>query len=214
VTGVWERFPWLAFLSGLCTVLAAMACIVVPKTSDGAKTQDWQVAPSVLVSIFTALGNASLRFALAEGFQMAWWSRVTEKPRTISRLHEYYKHGTSALSAGLLLRNHSFIGFASLLVIILAVDGPLLQRASSTVVELREMNAVPVNITLGTQLPYGFTGLVFAGDSAAVASWSLLNENFAFVFDDYNQRRPIPADFALNAGCRGVFEGEIEAMGL
>ncbi|KAK4445146.1 hypothetical protein QBC34DRAFT_473034 [Podospora aff. communis PSN243] len=214
ITGAWKRLPWLSLLSGLCTVACAVACIIVLRASDGANTEEWTVTPSVLVSIFTALGNASLRFALAEGFQMAWWRRATDKPRTISRLHEYYQHGTSALSAGLSLRHPSFIGVATLLVTILAIDGPILQRASSTALVVRETDAVPVSITLGTQLPYGFTGLVFAGDNAAIASRSLLNQDFASVFDDYNQRRPIPAAPALGSGCRGICEGQIEAMGL
>lgn len=90
VTGVWERFPWQPFLNAIVTILCAIASIVFLKLSDGANTEDWSVAPSVLVSILTAVGNASLRYAVGEGFQMAWWSKATERPRTVGRLHEYY----------------------------------------------------------------------------------------------------------------------------
>ncbi|KAK0614391.1 hypothetical protein B0T14DRAFT_570330 [Immersiella caudata] len=213
-TGFWRRLPMLALLSALCTLLSTVACAVALRASDGANTEDWQVAPSVLVSIFTAFGNAALRLALAEGFQMAWWTRVTEKPRTITRLHEYYQHGTSALSAGLSLRHPSFIGVASLLVTILAIDGPLLQRASSTALVVRSANATPVAMTLGKELPYGFTGVVFSHHGRDTASRSLLSEDFTAVFDDYSQRRPILATHTLGSGCRGICEGEIEASGL
>ncbi|KAK1831947.1 hypothetical protein QBC39DRAFT_371333 [Podospora conica] len=212
--GVWERFPWQPFLNALVTILCAVACVVVLRLSDGANTDDWSVRPSVLVSIFTAVGNASLRYAVGEGFQMAWWSKATATPRTVGRLHEYYAHGTSVLAAGLSLRKPSFIALATLLASILAIDGPLLQRASSTRLVERQVPSTPVTITLGTQMPFGYTGKEFAGDSVALSTRPLVNPGFATVFSEYSQRVPISAAAVAPGQCIGVCEGEIEAMGL
>lgn len=141
--------------------------------------------------ILTAVGNASLRYAVGEGFQMAWWSKATERPRTVGRLHEYYSHGTSVLAAGLSLRRPSFIALATLLASIPAIDGPLLQRASSTRLVERQVASAHVRITVGTQMPFGYTGKEFAGDSSALSTRPLLNPGFADVFRDYSQRVPI-----------------------
>lgn len=214
VTGVWERFPWQPFLNAIVTILCAIASIVVLKLSDGANTEDWSIAPSVLVSILTAVGNASLRYAVVEGFQMAWWSKATERPRTVGRLHEYYSHGTSVLAAGLSLRKPSFIALATLLASILVIDGPLLQRASSTRLVERQVTSAPVRITVGTQMPFGYTGKEFAGDSSALSTRPLLNPGFSTVFSDYSQRVPISAAAVAPDQCHGVCEGEIEAMGI
>lgn len=115
---------------------------------------------------------------------MAWWSKATERPRTVGRLHEYYSHGTSVLAAGLSLRRPSFIALATLLASILAIDGPLLQRASSTRLVERQVASAPVRITVGTQMPFGYTGKEFAGDSSALSTRPLLNPGFADVFRD------------------------------
>lgn len=164
--------------------------------------------------ILTAAGNVSLRNAVGEGFQMAWWSKATERPRTVGRLHEYYSHGASVLAAGLSLRRPSFIALATLLASILAIDGPLLQRASSTHLVERQVASAPVRITVGTQMPFGYTGKEFSGDSSALSTRPLLNPGFADVFRDYSQRVPISAAGVAPDQCHGVCEGEIEAMGI
>ncbi|KAK3328258.1 hypothetical protein B0T19DRAFT_442174 [Cercophora scortea] len=214
-TGVWTRFPFLPFTSILATVLSAVACVVVLVRSDGANTEDWQVRPSVLLGIFTAAGNASLRYALAEGFQVAWWSRATTKSHTLGRLHEYYTYGTSALAAGLSVRSPSFIAVASILTFVMVIDGPLLQRASSTVLVVRDGEVVPVRMTVAPQIPFGFTGMDFAGDHSPLTTRSLLNPGFMSVFNAYSQRQAISAEkVAAPGSCLGICDGEIEAAGL
>ncbi|KAK0648032.1 hypothetical protein B0T16DRAFT_388352 [Cercophora newfieldiana] len=125
------------------------------------------------------------------------------KPNTIRRLHEYYMYGTSPLAAGLSMRSPSFIAVASILVFVLAIDGPILQRASSTALVVRETsdsNMVPVTLTIASQIPFGFTGTDFAGDYSPIVTRPLLNPDFASVFTAYNQRRPIPGDRIEAAG--------------
>lgn len=212
ITGYWKRLPALALLSLIVTLLSAAACVIVLALSDGANVQDWKVSPAVLIGIFTSVGNAALTYALGEGFRIAWWTRATGKSNTISRLHAYYTHGTSAVSAGLSFKKPSLIALASVLAGIMAIDSPLLQRASSTELVVREDVAIPVSMTLATQLPFGFTGMEFAGDSEAIASRPLLNPSFAQVFRAYSEKEPIRVASAL--GCQGVCDGEIEAAGL
>ncbi|KAK3685157.1 hypothetical protein B0T22DRAFT_442350 [Podospora appendiculata] len=56
--GVWARFPFLPFAGILATVLSAVACVVVLVWSNGANIKNWQVRPSVLLGIFTAVGKS------------------------------------------------------------------------------------------------------------------------------------------------------------
>jgi hypothetical protein len=211
-TGVLKRFPWSAGAACLLAVLCTAACIGVLAAANGSPVSQWRVAPPVILAILAAVVNASLSFALAEAVNYRWWIQALEGGSTLSDLERVWMYGTnfgSALTAG---KHVNLIAVASVVVTILAIDGPLLQRALSTNVSDINVHGAPINVTLADQIPLGYSGLELISSGLNLLGSALVREQFQEVIQKYQQREPIISQSLT--GCYGVCTGEIEGAGL
>ncbi|EXJ55845.1 hypothetical protein A1O7_08776 [Cladophialophora yegresii CBS 114405] len=210
VPGFWQRLPWAATMALILAILCGAACIAVLMVSDKQEVEGWSPRPSVWLAIFSALANASLRFALSEGVCIAWWRRAS-MPGTLGDLHRSWIAGVSLKAACWSVHRLNLVALASIILAVVAVDGPLLQRASST--KLAQISSTTsLNMTLAKELPFGYTGMDYVGDNAPKNNRAILTPWFLHQFLAYNQRSPILASPDL--GCRGICIGEIEGAGL
>jgi len=168
------------------------------------------VRPAVWLAILTAIGNASLRYGLAEGVTVAWW-RHALRPVPLKHLHQLWEHGTSIRSACLSVYKPRVVTYATILTALVVIDGPLLQRASLTKLA-QEVEQSAVNITIAPQIAYGFTGVEYAADYGQKANRPIVTDWFLDTLLNYNQRSRIKADVA--SGCQGVCTGSVKAAGL
>lgn len=211
-TGVIRRLPWMALAALTATLCFGAAAAVVLWLSDGQNTQSWfYVSPSVLLAICTMLANACLGFALSEGFVIAWWTQAMQTG-PVRRLHDNWSYGTSFFGALEGIFKGSLISLATIAASVVIVDGPLLQRASTTSITQRSSISPAVNITIATHLPFGYTGMDFAGDVGAQAQRPVLTPWSLPVILAYNQGDAITASTA--SGCAGVCKGIVEGAGL
>ncbi len=131
------------------------ACVAVLVISDSQPISSWRVQPTVLLVIFSTVANTVLAFALAEGVTLSWWKRALDGG-TLRGLHEHYKSGTSVWASLSNIRRFNMVGFACIMTMLVAVDGPLLQRASSVTTQVLE-DAVAIQATIAPELPNGYT---------------------------------------------------------
>lgn len=210
--GFLKRVPWITLCAVVAVGCSAAACAVVLWQSDGKNTEEWwYVRPPILLAIFAMVANGCIRFILSEGLPVAWWTGAL-RARTIARLHTDWVYGTSVRSALSGVFKGSLVAFATIAATAVAVDGPLLQRASSTKLARSVPVTAAVNITIATQLPFGYTGMDFAGDVGSLAERPLMTPWSLPVVLGYTQGKAISA--ATASGCKGVCEGTLEAAGL
>lgn len=93
--GILNRWPWAAAAALTAVLICAAACIAVLKLSYLQEVERWVVAPAVLLAIFSAVANTSLRLALTEGINVAWWHQVS-KAGSIRDLHAYWTCGRAS----------------------------------------------------------------------------------------------------------------------
>jgi len=212
-TGVARRFPWDAGAACLLAILCTAACAGVLAAANDTPVSQWHVAPSVILAILAAVVNGSLAYALAEAVNYRWWIQAVEGRATLNDLNRVWTFGTSVGCALMAGRHINLVALASVAVTILAIDGPLLQRAISSVVKDISVGPLPVNATLADQIPLGYSGLELLGaSSGSLLSSSLVTEQFQEVVQQYQQRQPIIAHSI--SGCPGICSGHLEGAGL
>ena len=118
---------------------------------------------------------------------------------------------TSLKAAVLSFRQFNLVALATIVVTAVVIDGPLLQRASSTTL-VERIEKVSVNITIAREAPFGYSGIDIASDNARKANSAMPTSWFLRTLQAYNQRDLIPASPGF--GCQGTCTGEIEAAGL
>ncbi|KAL8665656.1 MAG: hypothetical protein Q9168_007658 [Polycauliona sp. 1 TL-2023] len=204
--GFFRRVPWLgliAFLGALVGILAAAAILY---TSNDKPVHDWSLQPTVYLAIASAATNILLHFALTQAANVAWWRRAIRKDSTIADLHRNWDYGQSLWASITSGRHFSAIALASILVALVPVNGPLLQRASR-VQRGRFDQDTEVRVNIAAEIPGGYTGyLSDRGHSPA-----LLTSRFVQVVQEFNQKSPISIP---NSGCKGSCDGRITGAGL
>jgi hypothetical protein len=212
-TGVVKRFPWDAGAACLLALLCTAACVGVLAAASETPVLQWRVAPSVVLAILAAVVNGSLAYALAEAVNYQWWIQAVEGKATFNDLHRVWIFGTSVVSALMAGRHVNFVALASIAVTILAIDGPLLQRAISTHVKDISVGPLPINVTLADQVPLGYSGVeLLDTDSGGRLTSVLVSEQFQQIVRQYQQREPIVAHSIT--GCHGICSGYVEGAGL
>ena len=200
IPGIRRRLPWIALLAAVGVVIAIVSTLVVLVNSHGKPIDSWPdhrrpIQPTVLVAVFTAIANTLLRYLLAEGVQLSWWTKALDGA-TVGDLHRYWSFGSSAFAAALAGRHFNWISLASLITTLVVVDGPLLQRSSTVAVQ---SYAAPVNISAQhptAPLPLGFTGISAQNGRAYVFSPPFLG-----VVQQYYKNSEIPMSYS---GCNGT----------
>lgn len=122
---------------GLAALLITMGCaffsLAVLVASNNRTVDSWTVQPTVYLAIAAAIANSAIAFAHARAVPIAWWHAALEGT-TIRSLHRQWKTSGSIAHAIANGRHLSLALMTTILVSIMIVDGPLLQRAASVVV--------------------------------------------------------------------------------
>jgi len=71
VSGIYKRIPWSGALALLTVLLCAGADAAILYKSDGQPVDSWQVSPSVLLAILSAVANVCLQYARSQGMVIA-----------------------------------------------------------------------------------------------------------------------------------------------
>jgi hypothetical protein len=204
-----KSLPWSAVLSVIGVVLLTFASAAVLKLSDGQPTADWPsvavlMQPTVILAIISVLSNILLRYAMSEGWRITWW-RKSLKEGTIADLHRNWAYGNSNLDSIKSGRHFNRISLAKLVTTLAVIQGPLLQRSSSSVLH-RSSQAIEISASLSPSfLPFGFTGL----STSRAPVISLLTPQFLSAIQEFNRRSAIP----LISSCTGVCTTQLKAAG-
>ena len=188
----------------MASLILGLLCILftalILYSAHGSRVDMWPysthtVQPAVLLAFISTATNVLLNYAMSEGCIIAWWLKALEGGE-VNDLHRYWSYGTSAGAAMLSGRSFNKVALACLLTSSLAINGPLLQRAS-TVATKQYTTIVNVTANMSTEpLPAGFSGLYMAPQDKI----SMLTPAFANVSRDYASRLAMGA---YHTGCQG-----------
>jgi len=189
----------LALLITAASVLFTLAILVVSNN----KPKTWTLQPSVYLSIASALANSAVGFAYAQAAVIAWWYRASSKGSSIRALERQYEASSSLWTAIFPSKDTKLaIRVATILVALMVIDGPLLQKAS-TISLATQSEMVTLNFTLAPEIPHGFAGFVQDSND---------NQSFATaaIAEDWINKAPI----TLPTTCKGTCVGKIIGPGV
>ena len=131
--GFFRRMPWTGFISIFLALGCAIAAASIALQSDGKRIGHWHingyvVEPAVLLSIFATVANALLVYAFTQGATIHWWTAAF-KGATLAQLHSSYHYASGALAIFSSISALNTVALASIMMPILLMDGPLLQRS-------------------------------------------------------------------------------------
>ncbi|KAM0190325.1 hypothetical protein ACHAPI_009577 [Fusarium lateritium] len=115
--------------------------------SDGDLVENWRLAPGVYLAIASVLANIMLRYTFDKGVEISWWITALRQDRstTVADLHGIWTFGTSLWSALVAGRGFNRVALAAILLSLVPVNAPLVQRASRTVSRPTVLNVdVPI----------------------------------------------------------------------
>jgi hypothetical protein len=159
---LWKAlFFCLGPLSGIFAMLVAALSIIVSfgilMGSRGKPEASWVVPPSAYLAICTAVANQAMRYAAFQGVMVAWWSGAL-RGSTLARLHTDWRAGTTVIGALATGRHMGLLGLACIFSTLVAIDGPLLQKATTIVAAPIVHHPVPLDVTLAPEVPAYSTG--------------------------------------------------------
>ncbi|KAL8730263.1 MAG: hypothetical protein Q9181_004730 [Wetmoreana brouardii] len=202
-----HRLPWRGLGAMLGVLAAVAAAIVVLMLSDGRPTSNWSLQPAVYLAIASALANIFIHFALSQAICVAWWRRATQPNTKISDLHRHWNYGDSLWASVTSGRQMNIIAVASLLVALVPINGPFLQRASRVGLG-RFVHNPEVQLQIAQQLPIGYTGFVASGRGRPYASF--LTPEFKNILNATNNLAPISL---VSKGCAGECTTRVRGAG-
>ncbi|KAM0257180.1 hypothetical protein ACHAQJ_004541 [Trichoderma viride] len=204
--GMLKQFPYRGVLALIGCVLCIAASVVILMTSDGQPVTDWSISPAVYLAFLTTVLNALARFAFSEGYKISWWSAAI-RGTTVSHLHRYWAGGDSVLSVVLPGRGFGIVSLAKLATTLIAIDQPLIQRASS-IVPRQLTTSVTVTAPIAPEIPYGYTANQWS--PAVLVSSISMKLPMLSAFGGYNSKSPITHNFT---GCADTCTGIVRASG-
>lgn len=203
----------LGLLLAICSIFAALGILV---GSQNSPVSTWAGEPSIYLAICTAVANQAMRYATIQGVAIAWWLRAS-RGSTIARLHADHRSGTSIRGALVSGRHMGLLGLACIFSTLVAIDGPLLQKASKVVPASIVGQTIALKINMAEELPNGFSGGWLRGPGVSsfndsiptpsgvtpnnMAIWSTLNIQYDLV-PDYYSSGPINE---VVSGCTGLY---------
>ncbi|KAN0095144.1 hypothetical protein V8E51_015855 [Hyaloscypha variabilis] len=210
VLGIFKRFPWRGLLALVGVAICSLGPVAILKDSDGKPTATWPdrkhpIQPAVLLSICAAVGNTLLRYALFQGWTIAWWVEAL-RGSTVGDLHRHWEYGTSVLASITSARHFNRIALATLIASIVVIDGPLLQKAtSSTTQSLASQANITVQISPNS-LPVGYTAVMTGHSGTVFPKFDFIQD----VMTGFNSRTAIQLNYT---GCNGVCNTTLQAAG-
>ncbi|KAK4893441.1 hypothetical protein LTR27_008123 [Elasticomyces elasticus] len=211
-TGRRDMFSrWIQWrpIVGLLALCIAIGCIfftlAILIASNDAPVTTWVVQPTVYLAIAAAIANSALSFAYAQAAPIAWWYRLSRPGgATIRAMERQWQASQSLTRAAGQSQRMTLVIAASMLVALMIIDGPLLQRASSVIVAT-QTQAVTLQVILPLEVPTGFSG--YDQYSNLVQSTIAVN-----VGQDWVAKSPI--SLTVSPGCKGTCTGTILGPGL
>ena len=108
------------------------------------------------LAIASAVANSAIGFAYAQAAVIAWWYRAS-KGASISALEHQWEASFRLTHALLPGKGTSFAArIATILVTLMILDGPLLQKASSVILGTHT-GTVSLDFALAPEVPTGFS---------------------------------------------------------
>ncbi|KAE8344342.1 hypothetical protein BDV24DRAFT_160485 [Aspergillus arachidicola] len=201
--GVLKRLPLL----GISALLGVLACLIynitILLTSNGKPQNSWKVQPSVPLAISSAISTGLLRFALAEGAAITWWNKAINGC-TVYDLRRNWSFANSIYDVIKQIKFFNVLGLASIASVIVAIDSPLFQRATT----VAQVN-MPLSVGIAQQLPFGYTGAMQRHISSDVTR---MTPPFQKVVLSHNSGEPM---YLNDTGCaNGNCSATIRAAGL
>ena len=183
----WKRVGALSGLMSLLLAFASIfASLAILKTSDGAAINSWQYQvseqahqgdeffvgterycflkyadlvcqPSTFLAVVTAIANQAVRYAAIQGAVIAWWLRAI-KGSTLAKLHYDWSMSDTPWRSLVSRKTCNWLVLPFFASILVAVDGPLLQRASKVISTPILDTPIDLEITMSPEVPRGFSG--------------------------------------------------------
>ena len=200
----------LAPLAGILCILMTLASMVtalgILVGSHDQPVESWTVQPSAYLAMCAAIANQSMRFAAFHGLVTTWWLKALQGS-TLAQLHWNWRAGTTVGGAIMAGRNMGLLGLACISSTLIAIDAPLLQKATTVV----PANPVTLNVTMAQELPTAYSGTW----SRFSAKWSpLFNEsipsnegNISNQIYSWTRSPSLGVDWIKNMPISGVVSG-------
>lgn len=154
----------------------------------------------------TAVSNKALGFAVVQGAVTTWWIKALDGT-TLQQMHRDWGYGLfvyRALGSG---RHFNLLALACICGTFVAMDGPLLQRASSVKLEVPQQS-VTLGVAITPEIPAYFSG------------WSMYDIYPEIALDFTTEFIPIVHEHSDHApitgitGCEGTCSAKVRAPGL
>ncbi|KAK3698987.1 hypothetical protein LTR37_016678 [Vermiconidia calcicola] len=126
------------------------------KASDGDAVVNRKYQPTVYLAILTAISNKALSFAVVQGTVISWWLKAISGT-TLQQMHWDWGNGLFLYKAVASGRHFNALALACLCGTLVAVDGPLLQRAVSVKSKVTP-NPVSLGVSITPEIPSYFSG--------------------------------------------------------
>lgn len=187
--GSWRRLPILTVVSLLGSAIGVALAFLVLALADHQPVNSWVVSPTVYLSIITTLANTLLRSAFRSAADIFWWGRLlSDGGVTIQELQGLWQLGSSSISVVKGLQPLVLMRSASVFVLLLAVNGPLTQRAI-TVELANNTNTRPVTLPVRVEPLWNLT-VQYVNNLGYTWTLPPFQPEFAELVADLNQRRP------------------------
>ena len=190
----WRRTPWLALAACFGFAISAGLIALVLISSHDKEVTAYPLPQrafpvSVLLAILVALANLCLAVATSQGYAIAWWLKALRGSKIKELQFDLdVQHSIVAVFKG----RRSFDKFMIAALVALAVsivDGPILQRASSTMAKTIGPVDVTVQLSVANSLlPSTYSGFTVIG---SVAEDTMLLPGFQGVSKAYARQVPI-----------------------
>ncbi|KAK3109257.1 hypothetical protein LTR53_017683 [Teratosphaeriaceae sp. CCFEE 6253] len=179
--------------------LTSLAILIV---SHNQPVRRWPVQPTVYLAIAAAVANVAIGFARYCSGPISWWHSAS-RGDSIEGLERHWEAGHSVVLALKHNVRMGLPGFATIVVALMIIDGPLLQRATTVHVATQAKN-VTLALNLAPEVPRGFSGF---GQNFILHENGMANQ----VFVDWRNAAPITLDAQP---CNGTCQARLLAPGL
>lgn len=188
----WKSFPKLPIASLMGSAVSITLALAALLLADDSLVDSWPIAPSVYLSIIAAISNMMVRFAFYESADLFWWTRMISGV-SLHELHTIWDltHNATSLAKlthkGIRLQH---LHLTAILVLLVAVTGPFLQRTITVEVTTRLSIHSQVELPVRREPMWNLTTKVINPRRRLFAPPPYQDE-FAEVVLELNQRKPL-----------------------
>ena len=185
----WRRFPFMIALSLFGACAGGGGAFLLLHFVNNQAVEQWRVSPTVYLSIIATMSNTFVRYAFVSGLDIFWWSRLLSMSGvTLRELNDIWQLGHDSTSLLQIPRSLFPVRSAGILVLLLAVNGPLLQRAITVETVLRTGVGIDI-LPIRVEPMWNLTTINI--DATNGWEWSLppYQPEFAALVSELNQQR-------------------------